>query len=87
MLYCQVGRLLADQPPIKTCILDQPDPKLHSRSTVLHDCSWAHANADSVPSRLGIGGRFTAMPVELVSVYAGVPIPGVPLPGTNYVGF
>jgi hypothetical protein len=77
MLFCQVGRLLADLLPIKTCILDQPDPKLHSRSTVLHDCSWVRPNADSVPSRWGIGGQFTAMPVELVSVYAGVPIPGV----------
>ena len=71
-------RYLSTLTPVKTCILDQPDPKLHSGSTVLHPCSWAHPNADSVPSRLGIGGRFRAMPVELVSVYAGVPIPGVP---------
>jgi hypothetical protein len=41
--------------------------------------SWAHPNADSVPSRVGIGCRFTSMPVELLeSVFAGVPIPGVP---------
>ena len=76
--YVVFVKLALDLPPIKTCILDQPDPKLHSGSTVPHLCSWAHPNADSVLSRLGIGGRFRAMPVELVSVYAEVPIPGVP---------
>jgi hypothetical protein len=34
----------------------------------LHSYSWAHPNADGVPSRLGIGGRFRAMLVELVGL-------------------
>jgi hypothetical protein len=36
---------------------------------------WAQK---TTPSILGIDSRFRAMPVELVSVYAEVPIPGVP---------
>ena len=50
----------------------------HFSSRLRFPCSWAHTNAGSVPSRLGIGSRFRGMPVELVSVYAEVPIPGVP---------
>ena len=55
----------------------------HLSSILRFPCSWAHPNAYSVPSRLGIGVRFTTMPVQLVSVYAEVPIPGVP--GTKLV--
>jgi hypothetical protein len=50
----------------------------HLSSRLRLPWSWAHPNADSVPSRSGISGRFRAMPIQLVSVYAEVPIRGVP---------